>query len=132
MKGLGTFIMLVAIAFAGWLAYSQLFDRPVTEREFRQAHEFLNRRVDTLSRNQKVMIRNQKIMYHNQRLLLDSLQEVSRQLKHLQSSLDSLRSEAQMLRTGQMIIYDAVVNANPQPAKTRSTWKRLIQWFNGK
>jgi prefoldin subunit 5 len=131
MRHLGFVLMLLLIVTGVYFATDLLMNRPVTKREFRKAHKFLNERIDTLRDNQHKMISNQKVLYHNQQVLRDSLASMSRQMQLLHNKLDSLQSQVEMLHVGQTVIYDALTSPEPN-RRSESKFKQLIDWFSGK
>ncbi len=104
------------------------FDSPVGRKEFRKAHTYLNKRVDTLSRNQKVMIRNQKIIYTNQQRIMDSVRQLQEKLTLMSHQLDSLQSQVHNLEVGQYVIYDAITSPKPSE-QSKSNFLNLRNWF---
>ena len=131
MKVFSYLLILVAVVAGAIFLTDLWFDKPVSTKRFNQAHKYLNRRIDTLSRNQKIMIDNQKTLYRNQMILRDSISKLYSQLRQLNQKVDSLHREVKMLHYGQTVIYDAITS--PQPSKvSQSKFQRLIEFFSGK
>jgi len=117
-----SFLIVLVILFSGCL------QQPVSKAQFQKAHKYLNKRVDTLSRNQKVMIRNQKAIYTNQQKIMDSVRLLQEKLSLMSHQLDSLQSQVHNLEVGQYVIYDAITS--PQPTRqSKDKFLNLRNWF---
>jgi len=136
MKYLSYMLIIVFTVAIGWFALDIITSRPVSQKEFRQAHKYLNKRVDTLSRNQKVMIHNQKLLYKNQQTIIDTVDLMRRQLldsiTQLQTQLEQMQEVIWDLYKGQQAIYFSVTkqqNINSFEAENR--WRKILNWLKG-
>jgi len=124
MKKLALLSVLIIVALSiGCL------DKPVGRQEFKRAHAYLNKRVDTLSRNQRTMIHNQKVMYRNQKALLDSIRMLNARLSQLSGKLDTLNAQVHNLEVGQYVIYDAITSPQQPNAQSKESFLNLRKWF---
>ena len=119
MKNLKYILIIVTIIFLGAVGYSIYKDnQAVTHKEFKQAHLFLNTRIDTIN-----------IKLDNIKVLTDSIKI---QLNKIECNQDSIKEQLFMvnqnhdsLKAGQIIIYRQITQKS-----NINFWSQLKNYFN--
>ena len=114
MKTILSTIGLIAILLMGYLVGCN-GDDYVTKPEFRKAHWYLNKRVDTVIANQNEMKRK-----------IDSIVDAMRRLEARQ---EYIAYSVDTLKAGQILIYSTVTDYQTNQ-EVKANWaKKVLNWI---
>jgi len=114
MKTILSIIGVVAFLLVISASFNQGCNNPVSRQEFEQAHDYLNKRVDTV-------IVNQQEMQKKIDSIVNAMKRIERNQKNIIYSIDTLKA-------GQILIYSEVTNFNSQN-ETKQNWANKLLNF---
>ena len=85
----------------------------VSTAQFSKAHQYLNRRIDT-------------VIYKIDTVSVN-VQQMRRQLNDLQTRISQMQSDLDSLKKGQILIYGAIKDLDQQPQQANSAFKARLQ-----